>query len=163
MVSGSHVVVGAAIGASLPRVRYAVPAAFVSHFVLDQIPHSCFNMMSPRGLDGPANVLLLVGMAISIAIIAWAAALAWRLRTRWVVMAAAVAAFLPDPLSHRQPISDWFLLLPGAKWVPWVHYTFHCDVTRTHVALGFATQVIVVALGLWVLARKRRLMNKKPE
>jgi len=102
-------------------------------------------------------------MAISIAVISWAAALAWRLRTRWVVMAAAVAAFLPDPLSHRQPISDWFLLLPGAKWVPWVHYTFHCDVTRTHVALGFATQVIVVALGLWVLARKRRLMNKRPE
>ncbi len=156
MVAASHIAAGAAIGAACPRARIAVPAAFVSHFVLDQVPHSCLNML-------PASAWTALGLAIDGAIIVWVAGLAWRLRARWVALAAGVAAFLPDPLSYMSPIKDWFALVPGSWVVPWVHTTFHCDVTRTYPVVGFATQVVVVALAVYIVARRRHVGSAKSQ
>lgn len=151
MIGASHIVAGAAIGAVCPRARFAVPVAFASHFLMDQIPHSCFNMLPAAT---PA-VLITLGQAAGCVAVLWAIALAARSPARWVMAAAAVAAFSPDPLTYMRPFKDWFALVPGSWVVPWVHSTFHWDVTRTHAALGFATQVVVIAAGFCVLARNR--------
>lgn len=156
MIAASHIITGAATGALCRRARVAVPVAFVSHFVLDQIPHSCFNMLPAAAWKGWVGAAVISGMAVGFALGVWGMLLAWRLPTRWVSVAAAAAAFAPDPLSYMHPISTWFAMLPGAWVVPWVHKTFHCDVTRDNIALGFATQVVVIAAGLYVLARRRR-------
>ena len=155
MIAASHIVTGAATGALCRRAWIAVPVAFASHFALDQIPHSCFNMLSETALSKPISLLVSVGKIAGFAAIVAAIVLAWRLPARWVSLAAAVAAFLPDPLCYWQPINQWFALLPGSCLVPWAHRAFHCDVTRTHVLLGFATQAVVIGLGLYVLARKK--------
>jgi len=155
MIAASHIVAGAATGALCRRAWIAVPVAFAGHFVLDQIPHSCFNALPPAAWTGWPRSLTYAGLAMDGAIILVAAVLAWRHPTRWVVIAAAIAAFAPDPLCYMPPLSEWFALLPGSSVVPWIHSTFHCDVTRTHCALGFATQVLVIGAGLWVLAPVR--------
>lgn len=156
MLAASHIVVGAATGAACRRAWVAVPAAFVSHFVMDQIPHSCLNMYMGKALSAPAEAALAAGLALDGAIIVAAVVLAWRLRNRWVALAAGLAAFLPDPLSYQQPLCNWFAMLPGSWVVPWAHRAFHCDVTRTQPLLGFATQVVVILLAVWVLKRKPR-------
>lgn len=157
MIAASHFVAGAATGALCKRARVAVPAAFAGHFVLDQIPHSCFNMLPETVRTGP---LVVAGMAAGCVVILWAIVLAWRLPTRWTVIAAAIAAVLPDPLSYLPPINQWFALLPGSSLIPWVHRTFHCDVTRTHLTFGFITQVIVISAGLYILlCRKQKAMG----
>lgn len=155
MIAASHVVVGAATGAVCRRAWIAVPVAFVSHFVLDQIPHSCFNtMLSGTAVSGLVGLSVSAGRIVDFAVIVAALVLAWRLPTRWVSIAAGVAAFLPDPLNYWPPVNRWFALVPGSSVVPWAHATFHWDVTRTHPALGFATQAVVIAVGLCVLHRR---------
>jgi hypothetical protein len=121
--------------------------------VLDLLPHSCFNMLPVTAWILPAKI---IGSAIGYAAVIWAIALTWRLPTRWPSTAAAVAAFLPDTLSYLHPISEWFALLPGSSWLLWVHRTFHRDVSQTHPALGFATQVFLIAAALLVLADRLR-------
>lgn len=158
MIAASHIVAGAVTGVLCKRARVAVPAAFAGHFLLDQIPHSCFNMLPEAVQNGP---LVVVGMVAGYAVILWAMVLAWRLPTRWTAMAAAIAAFLPDPLSYLHPVNQWFALLPGSSIVPWVHGTFHCDVTGTHVAFGFITQIIVVSAGLYILACNKQELQVK--
>jgi hypothetical protein len=156
MLTASHIVVGTAAGVLCKRAWVAVPVAFISHFVLDQIPHSCFNMIEDQtGING---VLIYAGMVLSFAVAAWAISLAWRLPTRWVSIAAAIAAFLPDPLCYQQPINQWFAMLPGSNFVPWAH-AFHCDVTKSNPTLGFITQVVVVGIGLYYLSRT--LVNRR--
>lgn len=155
MIAASHLIAGAAIGKMTRRARVAVPIAFASHFVLDQIPHSCFNMIpaSQRGVP------ILFTMAVSTAAAVWALMLVWRTPVRWVCIAAAIAGFAPDPLCHIPPISTVFALLPGSSWVLWVHRTFHCDVTVSHVTFGFLTQAVVIAAGLYVLRRKEKTLG----
>lgn len=151
MIAASHLVAGAAVGVACRRVWVAVPVAFVSHFVLDQIPHSCFNMFS--GVSGPVSMSLAAAKIAGVAVIVATVALAWRSPARWVALASGLAATLPDPLCYQAPLKDWFALLPGSWLIPWAHATFHCDVSRTHPALGFATQVVLIGAGLWVLPR----------
>ncbi|MEK7565661.1 MAG: hypothetical protein AAB506_01285 [Patescibacteria group bacterium] len=39
MTATSHAIVGAAIASKIPDLRIALPLAFLSHFVLDKLPH----------------------------------------------------------------------------------------------------------------------------
>ncbi len=156
MIAASHLIAEAAVGKLTRRARVAVPIAFASHFVLDQIPHSCFNMIpaSQRGLP------ILLTMAASAAAAVWALTLVWRTPMRWVCIAAAIAALAPDPLCYIPPFSTAFAMLPGSACVPWVHRTFHCDVTGTHLMLGFLTQAAVIASALYVLERPKRTSKR---
>lgn len=155
MIASSHLITGAAIGSSNRKAWIVLPLAFLSHFVLDWIPHSCFNALPKSAWHGAGLVAIIVGAIIECGLCIYALWIAWKLPRRWLAIAAGLAAFLPDPLSYIHPFSNWFELLPGSHWVPWVHTTFHHDVTSTHIVWGFITQVVVMALGICILARKR--------
>jgi hypothetical protein len=75
MIGASHFVAGAATGAVCKRAWIALPVAFVSHFVLDQIPHSCFNMFP--GASGLVSVSLAAGKVAGVAVVVAATVLAW--------------------------------------------------------------------------------------
>ena len=148
MIGASHLIVGGAAGKLSGRAWIALPIAFASHYVMDLVPHSCFNMLPGAGAYwGPVFGVLGVSTLVAVT---------FRQRERWVIWAAGLIACLPDALDHMRPIADWFHLLPGSYCLTWVHRNIHCDVTLTHCASGFVTQAIVVGIGLWILTRKRK-------
>lgn len=151
MIVASHLIVGGAVGKLSKRARIAVPLAFASHYVMDMVPHSCFNMFPVAGV-----VVSHLGPALSVLAVAVLVSLTFRQRERWVILAAGVIACLPDVLDYAHPITDWFHLLPGSDYLSWVHHNLHCDVILTRPVLGFVTQAVVVAVGLWIVTRKRK-------
>lgn len=160
-MAAAHVMAGATLGTACNRTWWvAVPVAFVSHFVLDQIPHTCLTILGAETGSEIVRGLAIAGRVADPIIVAGIVAMAWRLHNRWVVLAAGLAAFAPDPLNYTAPITEWFAMLPGAWLLPWTHRTFHCDVTRTQPLLGLLTQLVVLAAGVWVMRRAARAHTK---
>lgn len=153
MIIASHFVAGAAIGSVSKRTRIAMPPASISHFVLDQIPHSCFRPLPGLWSDSTGQI---VGALTDFAGVLVVTVLAWKLASRWTAIAAGIAAALPDPQCYISPLNSWLAMVPGWFVVPWAHKTFHIDVTTTNPALGFVTQAVVFAVGMYLIARGRR-------
>ena len=147
-----HMLVGAAIGKAWPRARYALPAAFVSHLVLDAIPHR--EATEIPGM-APETKAVLGGLAI-VAAVGLVAGLSWKRPQRWVMMGAAFCAILPDLLDHVGPkaYQVWFDRFPLTAWFGPLHSAIQIGERHVSIPLGLATQAVVVALALWVILRK---------
>ena len=102
MVATPRLLAGAATGRLLRRPWLALPAAVLTHFVLDAIPHAGYGFLltpgrplTPQPLAPPAAELAL-GVALLVCV-------AWRATDRWLVVASAPAAEVPDAL-FRMPL-----------------------------------------------------------
>ena len=89
MTATNHALSGALIGAILP-LPVAIPAAFMSHFVLDKIPH--------YGIDDAKRNSSKVYKAVVFGdvILALAIGVAAVLYHKWSMLAGGVAAYSPD-------------------------------------------------------------------
>jgi hypothetical protein len=106
----THVLSGAVIGALAPDVETALVRGFVSHFVLDAIPHwgtAPEDMLRVAVPDG------LVGL-VAIAAVGRAASPARRV----AVLAGVFGACLPDV---DKPAELFFGRSPFPRWFDWFH------------------------------------------
>ena len=147
-----HMLAGAAIGKVLPKARYALPAAFLSHLVLDAIPHR--EVTEIPGVEGTLQNVL--GGAAIAAAIALVAGLSWKRPQRWVMLGAAGCGILLDLLDHTGPhaYQVWFDRSPLTAWLAGLHNWVQTGSRGFPLLPGLAGQVIVIALMLWIILRK---------
>ena len=135
MLVTTHVLSGAVIGALAPDVSTALTRGFVSHFVLDAIPHwGCEpgEMLRVAVPDG------LIGLA-AIAAVGAAAEPSRRVR----VLAGVFGACLPD---IDKPSDLFFGRSPFPRWFDWFHQVIQ------HERPNRWKREVTTAAGLAVLA-----------
>ena len=123
MILSTHAIVGGATASSFPsHPAAAIAAGFVSHFVIDAIPHWDYPLQSISLGPGARNRLTLHGPRLrDLALIGFdgcagltlAVALFSTPTTILTIVLAALAAMLPDPLqfaytfSPREPLKSF--------------------------------------------------------
>jgi hypothetical protein len=131
MILSTHAVVGAAVATLLPQDAALVFAAGIaSHFMIDAIPHWDYPLRGIKVGRSQAGVLRLnralvrdvclialdacVGLALAILLFARAAPL-------WVIVLAAFAAMLPDPLQVLHRLYPHEPLRTLQRFHEWMH------------------------------------------
>ena len=134
-----HLVVGAAIGARVRRPGVALPAAFVSHFVLDTVPHFDIGWINGPNLSAAIDAAF---GAVLCGVLVWSAG-------TWAPLTAALAAVLPD----APGVKDY---VEGAAAVVFPHIT-------AYPPWGIAAEVVTTGAALcWGLGGPRRRNTVQP-
>lgn len=157
MLMVTHAVVGSAVGKSVRLPWLALPAAFISHFVLDFIPHSSFHMIpNPNSV---LSALRLAGPFLETVLAVLLIRLIWPFPNRWLMIWAGVAAALMDILDYVPAVRAVFHTIPGSSALSWVHANLHNDISAGRWELGFLTQAIVAAVALRVIMKPARAVD----
>jgi hypothetical protein len=153
--------VGIALGAALPNPIISIPLAFLSHFVLDMIPHwDDVGLgeieLHPRPIRTRAFLLILLDALFSLSILLFF--LYWSMPDYGVgitIAACALAANLPDlfylPLILGKKRWGW------AIWVARLQARFQAN-SKAPLAFGLSIQLFVVVVGL-LIARQEILIR----
>lgn len=170
MLTVPHMVAGAALGSLVGEVPgqnvFAFAVGWGSHYVLDAVPHwerlfggkgSGFSTQTPIGQWPRSFLYQAVGDAV-LALGLMALLLSWRgeLMTFWQspVFWGAFGGFFPDLLDNTPVVNN----ILGKIGIVQKERKFHQD---NHISVenqekmpkytGLVTQLIVVAIGLWLL------------
>lgn len=87
----NHLVTGAAIAVMIKNPVLALPLAFVSHFVLDALPHYGEIKPDEYTYSRSSWAVVIVNLMLSITFLLWLG-----LNTHYFLIACAVVAFSPD-------------------------------------------------------------------
>ena len=161
MMATPHMMAGAIIGRGLRRPWLAWPAAFGSHFFLDFAPHLDSHALFGAEHGGPTFLEAAIGIpdfVLGALLIGW---LVWREPDRRVVLGGALFAILIDLIEDVPPFGPWFKSWPLTAWLSQFHHSFQHNVTPAQWYLGVGTQVVVVAVALWLFL-PRRPRNSRP-
>lgn len=123
MSGSNHVLAGAIIAAAIPQPAVALPLAFLSHFVLDALPH--YGDKNGRSWLGRHFDLILITDGIISAI--FLSTVIITQPENWLLMiACAVVAVIPDLLwlpyylaDKRGRIKHHTRLAEFLKWIQW--------------------------------------------
>lgn len=151
MMTAPHMVVGAAIGNMDRRLWLVLPIAFLSHFVLDFIPHVESEILYAGRPHWVMVLVAIMSTCLGIGLVIWAC---YR-KPNWKIMyAGALVAVLPDlaeKVIGAARLSEW----PATAWLYSFHHTFHHPIVHSGWQIGVATQVAVLAIALWAARRMR--------
>lgn len=166
MVLATHAIVGATVASTFTtNPVYAFLVAFVSHFLLDSIPHWDYQLLSLKR-DEEKNLNhdmvlgkkflvdlvrigfdALIGVAISVLLFVYIL----KLSTLNVILASVVGAILPDPLQFVYWKTRSKVLLPLQKFHKWIHgRTLTID---TSVGILLQVAIILIFLSISLLIR----------
>jgi len=164
MTATPHILAGAVIGKVLRRPWLAWPVAFVSHFLLDFIPHldsHAIYGVEQGGPTAPEAALGILNFTFGAVLIVW---LVRRQPDRRVVLGGALFGILIDLIENIPLLGASFRTWPGTAWLSVFHHSFHHNVTPAQWPLGIATQLVVVAIALWFcLPRKHKDLQRSTE
>lgn len=151
MLELPHVAVGAAIATKVGNPALAIPLAFASHFVLDQIPHwnpHFYTETQKYGKPRKQSTIIAVtdlALAAGLTLILTAAALP-NISKAAVILVACFVSVLPDLIK-----SPYFFLKTRSKLMTkYVHFERSLQ-ADTSFAIGMTIQAIVVLTSLfWI-------------
>lgn len=93
MTAVNHIATGALIGTAIGNPWLALPVAFVSHFMLDAIPH--FGAEAPnvnaRNRDALFRKVFFVDATLAVVLMVWLVA-----SGAWLALLCGIVAYLPD-------------------------------------------------------------------
>lgn len=143
----NHALTGALIGLTVTEPAFAVPAAFVSHFVCDSIPHYGAQKTTPKMLRAAFfRQLLYVDAVMCFALVA---VLAASRPAAWLLAAVcAFAAASPDFLW----IPRYRRALLNRPWRPGPFTKFAGDIQWFQRPIGAAVDLAWFAVGVVLLA-----------
>jgi len=106
------------------------------------------------GPTAPEAALGILNFAFGALLIVWLV----RRQPDWrVVLGRALFGILIDLIEKVPPLGAWFRAWPGTAWLSGFHHSFQHNVTLAQWPLGIATQLVAVAIALWVcLPRKHK-------
>jgi len=156
MMAIAHTLVAGAIAAKVGSPILAPTLALGSHFILDSIPHWDFGTNWKKRTKFATGAFAIVDTLISIA-------LAWIIFTPitnpYILGLCIIMSLLPDWLE-----APWFMFFASEKYTKpskhatflerffyKVHQTTNLFHTKTTFVLGIFSQILTVALALWVL------------
>lgn len=123
MTASNHVVAGALIAAAVPQAAIAIPLAFISHFIMDALPHYGDND-NHSWLNRHFKYVLVVDLAITVLFLAALLIFqpaAWALLIICAVVAVSpdilwLPYFLADLKNEKKEHSE---LAKFLKWIQW--------------------------------------------
>ncbi len=151
MLETPHVAIGAAIATKIPNPLIAIPLAFVSHFVMEKVPHWNPHLVTETKKYGAPTqksiVIIIIDVTMALALGSF---IAWRAlpdqKHAATIMLASFASVLPDLIE-----SPYFFL----KWrndflKKWLAFQKSLQVDTTPF-WGLLTQVVTIAaVFLWL-------------
>ncbi|MBI3559203.1 hypothetical protein HY085_02300 [Candidatus Gottesmanbacteria bacterium] len=153
MTASGHAVVGAAIATLIPNPVVSLPVALVSHFVCDKIPH--WDVMTDKNktktqilFQSALDVLLgfaLVGLIFIYFL---------QVSNPAIILLGAFTAQLPDWLELPYFVfgKHYPVFYQNYRIQSWIHDVWFD--ARLQAPWGIVTQIIVVAIFIWLAATK---------
>lgn len=149
MLETPHVIVGAAIATKVANPALALPLAFMSHFVLDKIPHwnPHLNTEFKNGnrVTNRSRNIVIIDVAVSlVAGIFIASQVLPNTNHFLTIIAASFFSVLPDVIE-----GPYFFLNVRNKLIKrWIVFQKSLQ-EDAPVISGIATQVIIISVSLW--------------
>jgi len=156
MMATPHMVAGAAIGRALRRPWLVYPAAFVSHFLLDFLPHIDSHALFGVTHGGPTRLEAVAGVTDFLVGALVVGLVARRRSRRRVMLGGALSGILMDLAEYVPPFGPKFQHWAGAAWLTGFHQRIQHNLTPAHWPLGAGTQVAALALALAVCLPRRQ-------
>ena len=149
MLETPHVAVGAAIASKIPNPFIAIPLAFMSHFVMEKVPHWNPHLVTEtkkygRPTDRSVTIIILdVVLALGLgSFIAWRALP--NIGHAITILLASFASVLPDLIE-----APYFFLKWRNKFLQsWLTFQKSIQVDTTPF-WGVTTQIITILACLW--------------
>lgn len=151
MLETPHVMVGAAIATKIPNPFVAIPLAFVSHLVLDRVPHWNPHFYTETQKYGkPTKKSTIFEVADSLLGLAVGLYFASRVLPDYGHAATIVAACLASVLSDQIKLPYFFLNIRTGFLKKWTDFERSIQ-ANAPVIPGIITQVVVALSAYWWL------------
>jgi hypothetical protein len=155
MILVTHAITGAAVGQLVGNPVAALVYGFVSHFLLDAIPHWDYPLSEGEVKSGrvPRRDLIkiaadgLLGLASVFIANALFPSLLW-----WPMVLGAIGAMLPDALQFAYFKTKWRWLYYLQTFHEWIHTSVRLVGNRNRVILGVVSQVLIVLGSYWFIS-----------
>lgn len=149
MLETPHVIVGAAIATKVVNPALAIPLAFASHFVLEQIPHWNPHLNTEKKKYGKPTSqttwIVVVDVLASLAIGGYIASTALpNTAHATTILLACFASVLPDVIEGPY----FFLNMKSKLMMRWINFQKSLQ-NDTGVIPGLVTQVVTSLAALW--------------
>lgn len=160
MLLGPHILVGAALAATIPNPLLGLLFAFLSHFLLDRIPHWEYSIeplkqIKTRGAKYCTPILRRVTLDIAIGFVALIIALGLSKNNTpsWIYIFGAFFGILPDGLSFLEFLAPKNAILSKfLKSFHALHQKIHFNKkTALPLRIGLSTQAIAILLALYFI------------
>lgn len=151
MLETPHVVLGAAIAIKIPNPWIAIPLAFMSHFVLDKVPHwnphTYTETVKNGGPSRTTVAIAVIDAAVSLAVGLGIAHSALPDRALALnIIACSLASVLPDVSKYP------FFLFKKVRhgiYKKWVDYERTMQVQVNSAFWGLTTQLLLILASFW--------------
>lgn len=164
-----HILVGAAVASALTsNVYLAFLLGFLTHFVLDAIPHidpGTYNeidlpftkkdikLESVHGINKPWPVWIYTYAFAELIIIWTIVILLFRSQPNfWVIVAGGIGGIFVDVIDN--PLVRFHLKWPVFRQIDWLHHKLHYDLPVNKWYWGVLIQLIIIGGSLWFLLKK---------
>jgi hypothetical protein len=151
MTGLNHAVTGALVAAAINRPVLALPAALLSHFAVDAIPHWDYKV--PGGIKGRQfimffdlifSLVLLLVLALSVK------------ATPWLIIAGGLLAIFPDTMWLRFFMTGRPAISGNPKRLINRLRQFHHWIQWSETAKGFFVELVWFPLMLWLIYQVHR-------
>lgn len=146
MMITPHVLFGASLATAISNPFILVASAFISHFVLDMIPHKDYEITPLK-----ANFYKLVIDAGVSAILLFSVIGTLPLEKQALFALGGFFGILPDGLWMLYRLFNWKFLERYVEIHNSLHWLLITEDHKTHLALGLFTQVSISITALYVL------------
>jgi hypothetical protein len=141
MILTPHILLGAAIGSKIASPGVVFSLSFLSHYLLDALPHYEYDVSGLKGKSAKKIIIDLLQVAIDFSIgMALALFLVWNSPFRTTAILGMLSALVPDMLlflHYRYPKSKFLNIFA----VP--HHAVHYLKNLSPAWLSLATEIIV--------------------
>lgn len=151
MLLTPHTLVGAAIGASTNNLVSVIILAFLSHFILDALPHTDWALWHNHGdFEPELKDYILVGcdFLLSAGLITY---LWYNSGRDNLILVGAIFAAIPDFIDVVPFWNKFLRKLPVFSQLHWLHEKIHFRLKPKYWYWGVVTQLIIIGGSLWYL------------
>lgn len=153
MLETPHVVVGAAIATKVGNPYLAIPLAFMSHFVLDQIPHWNPHFYTESKKYGkPKSNSTVIAIADSLLALMSGLAIAYQFLPDYKKAALIIACCLAAVISDQLKLPYFYMNAKKGLIEKWVNFERSIQI-EVSAFWGILTQVLVIlASAYWIIS-----------
>lgn len=143
MTATAHALIGASLAVKIASPYWGIPLAILSHFVADLVPH--WDLSTNHRQKSPTRLRIEAACDVLLGFVA-VAAIFRNLVDPVYLLAMVIAAQSPDWL--KTPSDMFGLKVPPFSWFDWLGHKIQ---SRLQLPWGLVTQIVVVALILFVV------------
>ena len=152
MLETPHALVGAALAVKIGNPLLSIPLAFLSHFVLDRIPHWNPHFYTETQKYGkPTRKSTIIAVVDSVVALTTGLFIASKFLPNYNLVLTIVATCLASVLSDQIKLPYFFLKRRSGFFRKWTEFERSMQVSAPFVP-GITTQVLVIAASILWLA-----------